>query len=298
METEVLRLLLLLLTGQLLLLFPVAASNYECDWCPRHATASLFPNPNPNPNKKEDMMEQLLLPSNGDGVPFHPATASFQFQYGGCYQLRCRDRRVLCSNDDGINVVVVTTNETGGGFLLTRDSFVAMGISSSDQLAGNNLLQVDFRRIPCEYKTKNLAVRVEEESSRKPPAGHLAMRFLYQGGVTDIAAVEIAQEAREAWRPMMAARRRRGSNNKQKQGVWWHTTARAPAGGPLQLRLVITAGSGGKWLRTALPADWQPGGVYDTGIQITDVAVRACTRSCLLIAGNDNDGDVHELRRR
>jgi hypothetical protein len=59
----------------------------------------------------------------------------------------------------------------------------------------------------------------------------------------------------------------------------WHT-ARAPAG-PLQLRLVVTAGSGGKWLRTALPADWRPGGVYDTGIQVTDVAVRACcTRFC------------------
>ncbi|KAK3131312.1 hypothetical protein QOZ80_6BG0504830 [Eleusine coracana subsp. coracana] len=271
METEVL-LLLLLLAGQLLLLFPVAAWSYECDWCPGHSTASLSPHPNPNKDK-EDMMEQQLLPSNGDGVPFHPAAASFHSDSAGtCYQLRCRDRRVLCSND-GVNVVVVTTekqatNETGGGFLLTRDAFVAMGISSSDQLAGNNL-QVDFRRIPCEYKTKNLAARVQGCSSSS-----------------------------SFWRPMMAARRR-GSN--KQQGVWWHT-ARAPASGPLQLRLVVTAGSGGKWLRTALPADWRPGGVYDTGIQVTDVAVRACTRSCLIAVasgnhGNDDD-EVDELRRR
>jgi len=122
-------------------------------------------------------------------------------------------------------------------------------------------------RIPCEYK-RNLAVRVEE-GSRNP--GELAVRFLYQGGQTDIAAVEIAQQASSSssWRPMARLRR-----------AW--RAARAPAG-PLRLRLVVTAGFGGKWLQTqeaVLPADWRPGQAYDTGLRVADVAVRTCTRSC------------------
>jgi hypothetical protein len=49
-----------------------------------------------------------------------------------------------------------------------------------------------FFRIPCEYK-KNLTVRVEYEGSGKPRS-NLAVRFLYQNGMTDIAAVEVAQQ--------------------------------------------------------------------------------------------------------
>jgi hypothetical protein len=45
-------------------------------------------------------------------------------------------------------------------------------------------------RVPCEYEGKNLAVRVEERS--RPPSD-LAVRFLYQGGQTDIVAVDVAQ---------------------------------------------------------------------------------------------------------
>jgi hypothetical protein len=45
-------------------------------------------------------------------------------------------------------------------------------------------------RVPCEYKGKNLSVRVEDRS-RAP--NELAIRFLYQGGQTDIVAVDVAQ---------------------------------------------------------------------------------------------------------
>lgn len=45
-------------------------------------------------------------------------------------------------------------------------------------------------RIPCEFGTKNLSVRVEEKS-RIP--NYLSVKFLYQGGQTDIVAVDVAQ---------------------------------------------------------------------------------------------------------
>uniref|UniRef100_A0ACD6A630 Uncharacterized protein n=1 Tax=Avena sativa TaxID=4498 RepID=A0ACD6A630_AVESA len=155
---------------------------------------------------------------------------------------------------------------------------------------GNAAVDVDFRRIPCAYRDdKNLSVKVEEGSVRS--RGRLGLRFLFQGGQTDIAAVEVAQAvdgasdaapSQTTWRYMT---RSEGS-----PGVW--LTSRAPPG-PLRLRIVITAGSGGKWLRSdgaVLPADWVPGGVYDTGLRVADVAASTCGgASC------DEDGD-EELR--
>ena len=44
-------------------------------------------------------------------------------------------------------------------------------------------------RVPCEYKNKNLAVRVEEPSRKD----YLQIKFLYQGGQTEIVAVDVAQ---------------------------------------------------------------------------------------------------------
>ena len=45
-------------------------------------------------------------------------------------------------------------------------------------------------RIPCEYaKDRNLSIRVVEKS--RPPS-NLSIRFLYQGGQTDIVAVDVA----------------------------------------------------------------------------------------------------------
>lgn len=47
-----------------------------------------------------------------------------------------------------------------------------------------------WSRVPCDYKNKNLAVRVEEPS-KKPD--YLAVKFLYQGGQTEIVAVDVAE---------------------------------------------------------------------------------------------------------
>lgn len=47
-----------------------------------------------------------------------------------------------------------------------------------------------WNRIPCEYKNQNLAVRVEE-SSQKP--NYLAIKLMYQGGQTEVVAIDVAQ---------------------------------------------------------------------------------------------------------
>ncbi|RCV23258.1 hypothetical protein SETIT_4G284800v2 [Setaria italica] len=286
-------LLLLLLFTISQFLLPASCSpssknnNYYCDWCPRHSTASLLP---PASADLDDCGYGAAMAMDLNGG--HAAAAGAEFfrdgaGCGACYQLRCRDRRVC--GDGGVKVVVTgAANRTG--FLLGREAFAAMARPGmADQLAAaldDDNVQVDFRRTPCEYK-KNLTVQVEE-GSRNP--GQLGIRFLYQGGQTEIAAVEIAaqqanyhtQTASSSWRPMARRLRR----------AW--RTPRAPAG-PLRLRLVVTAGFGGKWLlakEAVLPADWRPGQAYGTGLRVTDVALRTCARSCRARPPGDE-----ELRR-
>ncbi|VAI81663.1 unnamed protein product [Triticum turgidum subsp. durum] len=282
-----------------------SSATYRCGWCPRRSTASILP---PDAGA-------LTGAACGYGGPaaaetavdegFHIAAVSAGFFRGGrtcgaCYQLRCRGRSACAK--DGVKVVVVgevpDTNKTAAGrFLLTKDAFAAMATPDRGAELADAALDVDFRRIPCVYKSKNLAVKVEETSSRDQ--GYLALRFLYQGGQTDIAAVEVAQAVTgssctnsdaaplpTSWQYMT---RREASPS-----VW--RTSRVPAG-PLQLRLVVTAGSGGKWLRAdwaVLPAEWQPGEVYDTGLRVTDVAANTCGgASC---SATDEGDDAEQLR--
>jgi len=60
-------------------------------------------------------------------------------------------------------------------------------------------------------------------------------------------------------------------------GPAWSTSQAPP--GPLQLRVVVTGGYDGKWVwadREVLPRRWRAGEVYDTGVQITDIAQEGC----------------------
>lgn len=108
-----------------------------------------------------------------------------------------------------------------------------------------------------------MAVRVEE-SSKKP--NYLAIKFLYQGGQTEIVVVDVAQVGSSNWMFMSRS-----------YGAVWDTD-RVPTG-PLQFRFVVTAGYDGKWVwaqKPVLPADWKVGVIYDTGVKITDIAQDGC----------------------
>ncbi|CAO2813676.1 unnamed protein product [Amaranthus hypochondriacus] len=64
----------------------------------------------------------------------------------------------------------------------------------------------------------------------------------------------------------------------RKYGAVWETS-RFPGAGPLQFRFVVTAGFDGKYIcaKNVLPANWRPGVVYDSKVQIDDVALQGCS---------------------
>ncbi|KAL6965159.1 Expansin-like A1 [Sarracenia purpurea var. burkii] len=134
-------------------------------------------------------------------------------------------------------------------------------IDLNDQLL--ILFSIAWNRVPCDYTKKNLGVRVEE-MSQKP--NYLAVKFLYQGGQTEIVGVDVAQVGSANWNFM--------SRN---YGAVWDTS-RVPSGA-LQFRVVVTSGYDGKWIwaKNVLPADWKAGVIYDSGVQISEIAQEGCS---------------------
>lgn len=182
---------------------------------------------------------------------------------GACFQIRCKDN-YLCSKA-GTKVILTDLNTNNkNDFVLSNRAFKAMANPGKDlDVEKLGITDVEYKRIPCDYKGQNLAIRVDE-SSHNP--GYLAIKILYQGGQTEIVAINVAQVGSPNWTFM--------SRN---HGIVWDTS-RAP-NGPLQFRFVVTSGYDGKniWAKNVLPADWKPGVIYDTKVQITDIAQEACS---------------------
>ncbi|RZC55017.1 hypothetical protein C5167_013874 [Papaver somniferum] len=186
---------------------------------------------------------------------------------GACFQIRCKNQKI-CSNG-GTKVILTDLNHNNKtDFVLSNRAFRAMANDGmSHDLLKLGIVDVEYKRIPCEYKSKNLSVKIEEKSL-KP--NYLAIKFLYQGGQTDIVSVDIAQVGAANWRYMT-----RNAN-----GVVWETS-RVPAGA-LQIRMLVTGGFDGKMIwanNEVIPANWKVGEIYDSGVQITDIAQEGCASS-------------------
>ncbi|KAF3321135.1 expansin-like A2 [Carex littledalei] len=182
---------------------------------------------------------------------------------GACFQIRCKNAKLCTTN--GVKVMLTDLNKSNRtNFVLTNSAFTAMARNGmGPEFRKFGLVDIDYKRIPCQFGTKNLSVRVEEKS-RSP--NYLAVKFLYQGGQTDIVAVDVAQVGSSNWRFMT-----------RDYGPVW-STSQTPTG-PLQFRMVVTGGYDGKWVwadHPVLPADWRTGLVYDMRVQITDIAQEGC----------------------
>ncbi|KAK6946508.1 RlpA-like protein, double-psi beta-barrel domain [Dillenia turbinata] len=184
---------------------------------------------------------------------------------GACFQIRCKNTR-LCTTA-GTRAIITDLNQNNKtDFVISSRAFAAMARQGMGQeILKLGIVDVEYKRVPCVYKNQNLAVRVEESSQK---SNYLAIKFLYQGGQTEIVAVDVAQVGSSNWMFMT-----------RKYGAVWDTS-RVPAG-PLQFRLVVTAGYDGKWVwaQKVLPLDWKAGMVYDAGVQISDIAQEGCPAS-------------------
>ncbi|KMT01281.1 hypothetical protein BVRB_9g212980 [Beta vulgaris subsp. vulgaris] len=182
---------------------------------------------------------------------------------GACFKVRCKNS-ALCREEGTPIILTDSQGDNRTDFVLNKDAFSAMAnYGMSENLLNLGIVDIEYKRVPCAYYRKNLSVRVESYSQRP---NYLAITILYQGGQTRIQAVDIATVGARVWTTL-----------RHSYGAVWQTN-HVPAG-PLRFGFLVTSGDDDfNYYRTQviLPSDWTPGVIYDTGVQITDIAQQNC----------------------
>ncbi|XP_021773664.1 expansin-like A1 [Chenopodium quinoa] len=185
---------------------------------------------------------------------------------GACFQIRCNNSAICSTKGTKIVVTDVHTDKTKSTqFVLSSRAFRAMALPGKDrQLLHVGIADVEYKRVPCVYKGQNLSIRVEEFS--KFP-NYLAIKVLYQGGQTSILGGDVASvDNLSNWVYLS-----------QNYGAVWDTD-NAPSG-KLVFRFIINSGFDSRYFYTnegVLPANWKPGVVYNSSVQISDIALDGC----------------------
>ncbi|KAG5517323.1 hypothetical protein RHGRI_037918 [Rhododendron griersonianum] len=173
---------------------------------------------------------------------------------GACYQVRCKVPQ-LCV-EDGVNVVVTDYGEGDKtDFVLSTRAYSRLARPNAAlELLAYGVVDIEYRRIPCQYPGYNLMVKVHEHS-RFPE--YLALIFLYQDGQNDITAVEVFQADCQQWKGMRKA-----------YGAVWDMANPPP--GAINIRVQVSGSAGQTWvqLSSVVSSEWKAGDVYDTSIQL------------------------------
>ncbi|KAM1031391.1 hypothetical protein FF1_035137 [Malus domestica] len=245
------------------LFFFLISSATACDRCVKQSKAAFFSKSSALSSGACGYGSLALGFSGGHLAAGVPSLFKGGAGCGACFQIRCKNT-TLCTKQGTIVTLTDLNQGSQTDFVLSSRAFAAMAQKGLGQdILRRGIVDVEYKRVPCEYKNQNLSLRVEE-SSQKPH--YLAIKLLYQGGQTEIVGIDVAQVGSSNW-----------SFLSRNHGAIWDTS-RVPAGA-LQFRFVVTAGYDGKtvWAPNVLPVNWKPGMIYDTKVQISDIAQEGCS---------------------
>ncbi|KAL2477982.1 putative expansin-B2 [Forsythia ovata] len=182
------------------------------------------------------------------------AAASSLYKSGGscgaCYQVKCKENTACSGNP----VTVVITDECPGCdsesvlFDLSGTSIGDMATSGkADQLRNAGRLQIQYKRVECNYPGVELTFRVDTGSN----ANYFAAVIEYEDGDGDVAGVELKQALdSDSWLPMQ-----------QSWGAVWKLNSGNSLEAPFSIKIT---GDSGKSLvaNNVIPAGWKPGNIY------------------------------------
>ncbi|KAL7175576.1 hypothetical protein ACSBR2_029221 [Camellia fascicularis] len=148
---------------------------------------------------------------------------------------------------NGVRVVVTDYGEGDKtDFILSTRAYSRLAHPNAAlDLFAYGVVDIEYRRIPCQYPGYNLMVKVHEDSR-------------FPEYLNDITAAEVWQADCQQWRGMRKA-----------YGAVWDMAN--PPAGALNFRVQVSGSAGLKWvqLSSVIPSEWKAGAVYDTTIQLT-----------------------------
>ncbi|XP_020200230.1 expansin-B7 [Aegilops tauschii subsp. strangulata] len=178
---------------------------------------------------------------------------------GSCYQIRCV-AHAACS---GVPETVIITDMNyypvaRYHFDLSGTAFGAMAKDGrNDELRHAGIIDMQFKRVPCQYPGLSVTFHVEQGSN----PNYLAVLVEYENGDGDVAQVDLMEsrpdngEPTGVWTPM-----------RESWGSIWRLDTHRPLQGPFSLR--VTNESGRSLVaEQVIPADWQPDTVYSSLVQ-------------------------------
>ncbi|XP_078182423.1 expansin-B3-like [Carex rostrata] len=174
---------------------------------------------------------------------------------GSCYLVKCTSHP-LCSGQT--KLITITDECLYGGCADATYHFDMAGIAfGSLALPGKELalhsagkLAVQFKRVPCDYKGRNVAFHIEKGSNPM----YLAFLIEYQNGDGDLSNVELKEGSSTTWTPV-----------KQSWGKIWRLDSSHPLQGPFSIRLTTLSGKT-LVVNNAIPAVWQPNTLYESNV--------------------------------
>ncbi|KAL8063455.1 hypothetical protein ABFX02_01G027100 [Erythranthe guttata] len=176
---------------------------------------------------------------------------------GACYQVRCTNTN-YCS-DKGVTTVITDHGSSDNtDFILSRRAFrrMAQNEDAAASLLAFGVVDIEYRRVPCSYPSKNITIKIDENSNYPH---YLAFVIQYQQGTKDITAVQLCETQSYVCKLL-----------DRSYGAVWTTTS--PPSGPLSLRMLFSDENGDEtWVVPVndIPEKWKPGETYDSGVQVT-----------------------------
>ncbi|XP_002464943.1 expansin-B3 [Sorghum bicolor] len=172
---------------------------------------------------------------------------------GSCYQIRCQKHPACSGNPE--TVIITDMNYypvSKYHFDLSGTAFGAMAKPGrNNELRHAGIIDIQFKRVPCNYPGQKVTFHVEEGSN---PV-YFAVLVEFEDGDGDVVQVDIMEANSGYWTPM-----------RESWGSIWRLDANHRLQAPFSLR--ITNESGRKLVANrVIPANWAPNNYYRSIIQ-------------------------------
>ncbi|PAN48537.1 hypothetical protein PAHAL_9G388500 [Panicum hallii] len=172
---------------------------------------------------------------------------------GSCYQIRCTNHAACSGNPE--TVIITDMNYypvSKYHFDLSGTAFGAMAKPGrNDELRHAGIIDIQFKRVPCDYPGQKVTFHVEEGSN---PV-YFAVLVEFEDGDGDAVQVDLMEASSGSWTPM-----------RESWGSIWRLDSNHRLQAPFSLR--ITNESGKQLVASnVIPANWVPNTYYRSIVQ-------------------------------